>query len=95
MSINKHQVTGALEEGIDKVAEIVGKAVGDNDVDMRGDRLKTVDPVQASAGDAEDDFANTAPKYSLAGTDPQDDFADTDPENDFANTVPKRDAARP
>jgi hypothetical protein len=95
MSINKHPVKSTLEEVIDKAAEFVSNAVGHDDVDMRGNRLKGVDPIQASVDDAEDDFANTVPKNNLARTDPQDDFADTDPKNDFANTVPKKDPARP
>jgi uncharacterized protein YjbJ (UPF0337 family) len=55
MSINKDQVKGRLEEAKGKVKELVGKVVGNKDLEVKGNIQKNVGAVQASAGDAKED----------------------------------------
>ena len=54
MGINKDQVQGRIEEAQGKVKEVVGKAVGNKDLEVKGNIQKNVGAVQASIGDAKE-----------------------------------------
>jgi len=51
MSMNKDQVKGRAEEALGKVKEVVGKAVGNKDLEVKGHIQKNFGADQASAGD--------------------------------------------
>lgn len=55
MSINKDQVKARLEEAKGKVKEVVGKVVGNKDIEVKGNIQKNVGTVQGSVGDAKKD----------------------------------------
>jgi uncharacterized protein YjbJ (UPF0337 family) len=57
MSINKVQVKGRAEEVVGKVKEVVGKAVGNKELEVKGNIQKNTGAVQASLGDAGHDIA--------------------------------------
>jgi uncharacterized protein YjbJ (UPF0337 family) len=57
MSINKHQVKGRVEEAVGKAKEVVGKAVGNKDLEAKGNVQKNTGAVQAAVGDAAHDIA--------------------------------------
>ena len=57
MDINKDQIKGRVEEAKVKVKEVVGKAVGNRDLEAKGNIQKNVGAVQASVGDMKDDLA--------------------------------------
>jgi uncharacterized protein YjbJ (UPF0337 family) len=58
MGINKDQVKGRAEEAKGKVKEVVGKAVGNKELELKGNVQKNVGAVQASVGDAKSDLAH-------------------------------------
>jgi uncharacterized protein YjbJ (UPF0337 family) len=60
MSINKDQVKGRAEEAKGKVKEVIGKIVGNKDLEIKGNIQKNIGAVQASVGDAKEDIAKTA-----------------------------------
>ncbi|MFN5095692.1 MAG: CsbD family protein [Limnohabitans sp.] len=51
MSINKGQVKGRANEAIGKVKEIVGEAVGNKKLEIKGAIQKNIGNVQARVGD--------------------------------------------
>lgn len=51
MSINKDQVKGRANEAIGKVKEIVGEAVGNKKLEIKGVIQKNIGNVQAKVGD--------------------------------------------
>jgi uncharacterized protein YjbJ (UPF0337 family) len=51
MSINKDQVKGRANEAIGKVKEIVGEAVGNKKLEIKGAIQKNIGNVQAKVGD--------------------------------------------
>jgi uncharacterized protein YjbJ (UPF0337 family) len=57
MSINKDQVKGRAQEAIGKAKEVVGKAVGNKELEVKGNIQKNIGAVQASVGDAGHDIA--------------------------------------
>lgn len=59
MGINKDQVHGRAEEAQGKVKEVVGKVVGNKDLEVKGNIQKNVGAVQASVGDAKKDIEKT------------------------------------
>jgi uncharacterized protein YjbJ (UPF0337 family) len=59
MSITKGQVRGRIEELIGKAKEVAGKAIGDKNLEMKGNSQKKAGAVQASTGSTKPDFAKT------------------------------------
>ncbi|MHB8347596.1 MAG: CsbD family protein [Acidiferrobacterales bacterium] len=59
MSNNKDQVKGRADEAQGKVKEVVGKVVGNKDLEVKGNFQKNVGAVRASVGDAKEDIAKT------------------------------------
>jgi uncharacterized protein YjbJ (UPF0337 family) len=59
MSINKDQVKGRTEEAKGAIKEVVGKTVGNKDLEVRGNIQKNVGTVQASVGDAKASIAKS------------------------------------
>jgi uncharacterized protein YjbJ (UPF0337 family) len=57
MNINKDQVHGRLEEATGKVKEVIGKVVGNKDLEVKGNVQKNVGAVKAAVGDAKEDSA--------------------------------------
>ncbi|MDF0604869.1 CsbD family protein [Neisseriaceae bacterium TC5R-5] len=57
MSINKDQVKGRVEEAKGRLKEIVGKVVGNKDLEAEGNIQKHDGAVQASVGDAKEHSA--------------------------------------
>jgi uncharacterized protein YjbJ (UPF0337 family) len=62
MGINKDQVQGRTEEAQGKVKEVVGNAVGDTNLEVKGNIQKNVGAVQASVGDAKENIEKTVKK---------------------------------
>ena len=56
MGINKDQVEGRTEEAKGKVKEVVGHAVGNEDLEARGTVQKNIGAVQAKVGDVKEDL---------------------------------------
>jgi uncharacterized protein YjbJ (UPF0337 family) len=56
MSINEDQVKGRADQAQGKVKEVVGKVVGNKDLEAKGNIQKNVGSVQASLGDAKEDI---------------------------------------
>ncbi len=56
MSINDDQVKGRADEAQGKVKEVVGKVLGNKDLEAKGNIQKNVGSVQASLGDAKEDI---------------------------------------
>ncbi len=52
MGINKDQVKGRAEEAKGAVKEVVGRAVGNKDLELKGNIEKNIGKVQAAGGDA-------------------------------------------
>ncbi|WP_019103436.1 CsbD family protein [Chromobacterium haemolyticum] len=57
MGINKDQIKGRAEEAKGKVKEVIGKAVGNKDLEAKGSIQKNLGAVQASVGDMKEDLA--------------------------------------
>ncbi|CAN1533806.1 CsbD family protein [Limnohabitans sp. B9-3] len=51
MSINKDQVKGRADQAVGKVKEVVGAAVGNKELELKGAIQKNVGVVQAKVGD--------------------------------------------
>jgi uncharacterized protein YjbJ (UPF0337 family) len=62
MGINKDQVQGRAEEAQGKVKEVVGKVVGNKDLEVKGNIQKNGGAVQASVGNAKEDIEKTVKK---------------------------------
>jgi uncharacterized protein YjbJ (UPF0337 family) len=62
MSINKDQVTERADEAKGKVKEVVGKVVGNKELEVKGNIQKNVGAVRASVGDAKADVAKSVKK---------------------------------
>jgi uncharacterized protein YjbJ (UPF0337 family) len=62
MGINKDQVQGRAEEAEGKVKEVVGKVMGNRDLEVKGNVQKHVGAVQALVGDAKEDIEKTVEK---------------------------------
>lgn len=56
MSINKDQVEGRVEEAKGKAKEVVGQAVGDKELEVKGNIQKNIGAVQAALGDVKSDI---------------------------------------
>jgi uncharacterized protein YjbJ (UPF0337 family) len=54
MTINRDQVKGRADEAQGKVKEVVGKAVGNKDLEAKGRLQKKVGSVQATLGNAKE-----------------------------------------
>ncbi|BBH14559.1 CsbD family protein [Chromobacterium haemolyticum] len=57
MGINKDQIKGRAEEAKGKVKEVIGKAMGNKDLEAKGSIQKNLGAVQASVGDMKEDLA--------------------------------------
>lgn len=62
MGINKDQIHGLANEAQGKVKEVVGKAVGNKELEVKGNLQKNVGAVQASVGDAKANIEKTLKK---------------------------------
>lgn len=62
MGINKDQVQGRAEEAQGKVKEVVGKVVGNKDLEVKGNIQKNSGAVQASVGNGKEDIEKTVKK---------------------------------
>ncbi len=62
MSINKAQVNGRTEEVKGTVKEVIGKVVGDKDLEAEGNIQKNIGKVQATVGDVVEDITNAIKK---------------------------------
>ena len=51
MSINKDQVKGHTNEAVGKVKEVVGAALGNKELEVKGSIQKHIGTVQAKIGD--------------------------------------------
>jgi len=51
MSINKDQVKGRADQAVGKVKEVVGEAIGNKELEIKGAIQKNVGVVQAKVGD--------------------------------------------
>jgi uncharacterized protein YjbJ (UPF0337 family) len=60
MNINKDQVHGRLEEAAGKAKEVIGKVVGNKELEVKGTVQKNVGAAQAAVGDAKKDIAKAA-----------------------------------
>lgn len=59
MGINKDQVQGRADEAQGKIKEVVGKVVGNRELEVKGNIQKNVGAVQASVGDAKEHLKKT------------------------------------
>lgn len=62
MGINKDQVEGRLDQAQGKIKEVVGNAVGNKTLEVKGNIQKNVGAVQASIGDARHDIEKAVNK---------------------------------
>jgi uncharacterized protein YjbJ (UPF0337 family) len=56
MGINKDQVEGRAEEAKGKIKEVVGRVVGNKNLQARGNIQKNAGAVQATVGNVEEDI---------------------------------------
>ena len=56
------RLQGRAEEAQGKVKEVVGKVVGNKDLEVKGNIQKNVGAVQASVGNAKEDIEKTVKK---------------------------------
>jgi len=56
MGINKDQVKGRIGEIQGKAKEVVGKAVGNKQLEVKGNVQKNVGALQAKVGDVKEDI---------------------------------------
>ena len=59
MSINKAQVNGRTEVATGKVKEVIGKIVGNKDLEVEGTIQKNVGKIEATLGDAKESIKNS------------------------------------
>lgn len=57
MSINKDQVKGRTDQAVGKVKEVVGAAVGNKELELKGTIQKNTGIVQAKVGDIKSSLA--------------------------------------
>lgn len=62
MGINKDQVEGRGEETKGKLKEVLGKIVGNKDLEEKGKIQKNLGAVQATVGDVKQDIAKKVKK---------------------------------
>jgi len=62
MGINKDQVQGRAEEAQGKVKEVVGKVLGNKELEVKGNLQKNVGAIQSSVGDAKESLEKTLKK---------------------------------
>ena len=62
MSINKDQIHGHSEQAQGKVKEVVGKVLGNKDMEVKGNIQKNVGAAQASFGNAKADIEKSLKK---------------------------------
>lgn len=62
MGINKDQVKGRGEETKGKLKEVLGKIVGNKDLEEKGNIQKNLGAVQATVGDVKQDIAKKVKK---------------------------------
>ncbi|WP_028535510.1 CsbD family protein [Paludibacterium yongneupense] len=60
--MNKNQIKGRVVETQGKVKEVVGKAVGNTKLQVKGAIQKNIGAAQAALGDAKEDIAKKAKK---------------------------------
>ena len=58
--MNKHQVEGRVNQGIGKVKEVAGKAVGNDRLQSEGLADQATGKVQSGYGDAKEDLKDKA-----------------------------------
>jgi uncharacterized protein YjbJ (UPF0337 family) len=56
MGINKDQVEGRANEAQGKVKEVIGKAVGNPTLEVKGKLQKNLGKVQSTVGDVKEDL---------------------------------------
>jgi uncharacterized protein YjbJ (UPF0337 family) len=59
MGINKDQVKGRADEAQGKIKEVVGKTVGNQDLENKGNIQKNIGAVRAKVGDVKEDIKKT------------------------------------
>ncbi len=59
MSINKYQVKGRADEAVGKVKEVIGSAVGNKELEVKGIVQKNIGNIQAKIGDVKSRVAKT------------------------------------
>ncbi|WP_295391210.1 CsbD family protein [uncultured Thiodictyon sp.] len=57
--MNKHQVKGRYEEAKGKVKEVAGHAVGNKEVELKGNAQKNAGKMDAAVGDLKEDVKNS------------------------------------
>ena len=57
MNINKDQVKGRTDQAVGKVKEVVGAAVGNKELELKGTIQKNTGIVQAKVGDIKSSLA--------------------------------------
>jgi uncharacterized protein YjbJ (UPF0337 family) len=62
MGINKDQAEGRADEAKGKVKEVIGKAVGNPTLEVKGNLQKNVGRIQAKVGDVKEDLKKPAQK---------------------------------
>jgi uncharacterized protein YjbJ (UPF0337 family) len=62
MGINKDQLQGRAEEAQGKVKEVVGKVLGNKELEVKGNLQKNVGAIQSSVGDAKESLEKTLKK---------------------------------
>ncbi len=62
MSINKAQINGRTEEAKGTVKEVIGKVVGDKDLEAEGNIQKNIGKVQATVGDVVENITHAIKK---------------------------------
>ena len=62
MGINKDQVAGRLDQAQGKVKEVVGNAIGNKTLEVKGKVQKNIGAAQASIGDAKHDIEKAVDK---------------------------------
>jgi uncharacterized protein YjbJ (UPF0337 family) len=62
MGINEDQVKGRVNQVEGKVKEVVGKAVGNKDLEVKGSVQKNIGKVQTVVGDAKADITDALKK---------------------------------
>ena len=53
--MNEHQVKGRVKEGIGNAKEVIGDAIDDEELQLKGVAQKTAGKIQAGYGDAKED----------------------------------------
>ena len=56
MCVNKDQIKGRVAEAEGKVKEVVGKAVGNKELEVKGNIQRNIGAIQADLGDVKEDL---------------------------------------